>query len=467
MINKNLVLIKTPSSPNFHRNHKGDGDLYALNPNVSDAISEGKKIKKQKKPKLVSAIDILENIGKLFKDNKKSIINAMALSCAVYQSIEENQKFPLIKEINDFKLEAIDLSIYTKLIWDTICGRNSIDISATAEIFFPNHKDRFLLVNSFMLGDNPLIKEDLVAVEEGDYFNNTGIKLTDKSHRILTKHDIKLKKLKTRPDNLSIPDNIVYKKLFYPKNVKDELQTIRELLSEEKLHKFRNRIKSKALSNGLTILMHGKPGTGKTETVYQLAKASGREIIHVDISQAKSMWFGESEKIVKQIFKDYSAYRQNAEKIPILLLNEADAIISKRKDIEQSNTAQTENAIQNIILETMENFDGILIATTNMLENMDSAFERRFLFKINFTNPDVATKAQIWKNKLPELSAENSKRLAEKFNLNGAQIDNIVTKCLTYEIINYKQVNIKQIEKYCEAEDYLNTLQTTIKKIGF
>ena len=64
---------------------------------------------------------------------------------------------------------------------------------------------------------------------------------------------------------------------------------------------------------------------------------------------------------------------------PILLFNEADAVFSKRKDVNNGNVAQTENAIQNIILEEMENLDGILIATTNLADNLDGAFERRFV----------------------------------------------------------------------------------------
>ena len=107
------------------------------------------------------------------------------------------------------------------------------------------------------------------------------------------------------------------------------------------------------------------------------------------------------EKKIKEVFTDYKELCNKMKKLkcgrtPILLFNECDAVFSKRKDISYSNTAQTENSIQNIILEEMENLEGILIASTNLTDNLDPAFERRFLFKIQFENPSVEAKKAIW-----------------------------------------------------------------------
>jgi SpoVK/Ycf46/Vps4 family AAA+-type ATPase len=90
------------------------------------------------------------------------------------------------------------------------------------------------------------------------------------------------------------------------------------------------------------------------------------------------------KKIIKQVFKDYKSYAKGLQATPILFFNEADAIIAKRKELNFSNVSDTENRIQNILLEEFENFEGILIATTNLVNNMDNAFERRFLFKVEF-----------------------------------------------------------------------------------
>ena len=85
------------------------------------------------------------------------------------------------------------------------------------------------------------------------------------------------------------------------------------------------------MPSGITVLFHGAPGTGKTASTYQIAKNTGRDIMMVDISDTKSMWFGESEKRIKAVFADYNKSLKYSKIAPILVFNEADAVFSKRK----------------------------------------------------------------------------------------------------------------------------------------
>ncbi|MFW5663914.1 MAG: AAA family ATPase, partial [bacterium] len=169
-------------------------------------------------------------------------------------------------------------------------------------------------------------------------------------------------------------------------------------------------------------------------------------------------------KVIKRIFTDYRSYASQCKRMPILLFNEADAIISKRKDSASSNVAQTENAIQNIILDELENFEGIFMATTNLMSNMDKAFDRRFLFKVEFDKPGTAVKARIWQNKLPVLSEEQCTALAGEFDFTGGQIDNIVRKCETYDVLYGTVASMDTIVKYCRSE---NLQQMALTAIGF
>jgi SpoVK/Ycf46/Vps4 family AAA+-type ATPase len=142
--------------------------------------------------------------------------------------------------------------------------------------------------------------------------------------------------------------------------------------------------------------------------------------------------FGESEKKIKEIFDQYRDYAENSEIAPILLFNEADAVIGKRMEFTGDSRAvdQTENAIQNIILQEIENLKGILIATTNLTENMDNAFERRFLYKIEFSNPTPS--ARKW------------------------TIDNVISGV---------SPSLDTMFSYCDAE--LLSKKETMGKIGF
>lgn len=145
---------------------------------------------------------------------------------------------------------------------------------------------------------------------------------------------------------------------------------------------------------------------------------------------------------------------ETEKKTPILLFNEADGIIGKRKSAGSSNIADTENAIQNIILEEMENFEGIMFATTNLVDNMDAAFERRFLYKIKFEKPSAEISAKIWKLKLPFLNDAECLKLAKDFSFSGGEMENIARKCTTHEILNGDTVGFSLVKKFCSEEKW-------------
>lgn len=188
----------------------------------------------------------------------------------------------------------------------------------------------------------------------------------------------------------------------------------------------------------------------------QITKVTGRSIVHVDISESKSAWFGESEKRIKKIFTSNKnackICKKKGEKMLILLFTEADSLISKHKSDTSGNCAQTENAIQNIILEELENLKGIFIATTNLATNMNAAFERRFLFKIKFENPSVEAKTSIWMDKLSWIDKNAANEFAEKYDFSGGQIDNIIRKIAMNEVITGERPDLAEIHSMCNCE---------------
>jgi SpoVK/Ycf46/Vps4 family AAA+-type ATPase len=218
------------------------------------------------------------------------------------------------------------------------------------------------------------------------------------------------------------------------------------------------------MRKGIAILFHGSPGTGKTASAYEIARRTGRDLYAVDISRTKSMWFGESEKIIKDLFDRYGRLVKNSDKAPILLFNEADAIFSTRKGITSSPVSQTENTIQNIILQEMENLNGIMIATTNLTVNLDKAFERRFLFKIAFTRPDTLTRQQILLDKLPVLQPAEAAQIASRFDLSGGNIENVARKTEMYKVLHGKYPEIEQLTAFCGEEGMVDPQR---RAIGF
>jgi SpoVK/Ycf46/Vps4 family AAA+-type ATPase len=137
---------------------------------------------------------------------------------------------------------------------------------------------------------------------------------------------------------------------------------------------------------------------------------------------------------------------------PILLFNEADAIINKRSTNVERSVDKMENAVQNIILEEMENLEGILIATTNLTSNIDTAFERRFIYKVEFHKPGVATKKHIWQSMINELNDSDAQTLASEFDLSGGQIENVMRKQFVDKILYDEAPTLEKLRNYCTQE---------------
>lgn len=172
-------------------------------------------------------------------------------------------------------------------------------------------------------------------VTETSFFGEyTVLKLTDKAKELYFEEDAQLFIEKLDKKEFISYTDIKEKRLFFSAKEQEQLALIGNTLQEQNYQSLVKRLESKGLSRGIAILLYGAPGIGKTESVMQWAKQSGRDIIHVDISAAKSMWYGESEKIVKDIFIRYKRMYKRSSVKPILLFNEADAIFSKRRNMD-------------------------------------------------------------------------------------------------------------------------------------
>ncbi len=245
---------------------------------------------------------------------------------------------------------------------------------------------------------------------------------------------------------------ITQKKLYYNSLEGQQVERLKELMNEKRFEEIRQKMKEKGLRTGFTCLFYGGPGTGKTETVYQIARKSGRDLFVIDVSQIKSCWVGESEKNIKDVFVKYRQTVKAGGTVPILLFNEADAIFGIRQQGAERAVDKMENSLQNIILQEMEDLDGILMATTNFTANLDKAFERRFLYKVHFEKPSIEARAAIWRSMIPDLSVDQSIQLASDYDFSGGQIENVSRKRAIAAILETAELDYATIRSYCEEE---------------
>jgi Cdc6-like AAA superfamily ATPase len=438
-------------------------EMITINEKIVEAILKNQPMPQLKGLAIDDVFDMLDKIDKLQLNRESHGITTCALFEKAEELISKCMHFPLIKKINSLDLIIEDTFLFLYIINRTLSGLESVYLSYFLERVFDGLARRVNYSQGLVSGENGLIKSNIIEIVEARFFADTEVKLTSFSRNLLKESGLDLFVSKTKKGNTIKPSEIPFRKLIFGKSEMSQLFLLKDLLEDTKFRETQKRLSEKNLPKGVTALLYGAPGTGKTEIVKQMAKESNRMLVNVDISQSKSMWFGESEKIVKRIFTSYKTIASECDLAPILLFNEADAIFSKRKDVERSNVAQTENSIQNIILEELENFEGILIATTNLAENLDSAFERRFLFKVHFHKPSVIIRAQIWKSKLPLLNDEECNILAREYDFSGGQIDNVLRKNEIHEIIHGEKVTLSTLLAFCGEEHLANSRV----KIGF
>lgn len=430
------------------------GDInYCIPQQVLDAMSSNEAFQR-KSYKNSTGIELFQHFYDITHLRHENELSSELLWEEVKRLLDENPQLPYVKALRMQQMSDINETIVTHMCRHLVLsGVDSLDLSHLVFLFdCPHMRNEF--VRTLSEGTHYLIRNRWVenAFSEG-FREREEFRLTNKAREYLLK-DYKIKDAVVNTGCDVLPSNeISVKELFFADEVRQQIDSLAELLDESHYLQICNRLKERGLRQGFACLFYGAPGTGKTESVLQLAQKTGRDIMKVNISEIKSMWVGESEKNIKAIFDRYRAVAKHSKRTPILLFNEADAIIGKRRKGAERSIDKMENSIQNIILQEMESLEGIMIATTNLIENMDSAFERRFLYKVKFEKPELAQRIKIWQSMMPELSEEAAERLASAYDFSGGQIENITRKCDIERILYGNDfVTEEKIEQYCREE---------------
>jgi len=444
-------LVKMGILRRLRNNMNGEFD-YAVAPTLLESLSKNEPYQR-KSYKDATGIQFFQYFYDITHLRYEDELSTELMLEEIERLMDENPELPYVKALRDIEMTDISRAVITHMSRHLVLsGTTSIPMNHLVFLLDSQHQ-KYDFDRMMSEGKHFLMREGWVenAFSEG-FKDKEEYQLTLKAREVLLK-DYDIKPGENKGCDVMQSDKITMKQLFFADNVESQLDSLSELLSEENYQGICNRLKERGLRQGFACLFYGEPGTGKTESVLQIARKTGRDIMQVNISEVKSMWVGESEKNIKAIFDRYRAIAKHSKRIPILLFNEADAVIGKRKEGAERSVDKMENSIQNIILQEMESLEGIMIATTNLVQNMDVAFERRFLYKVKFEKPELAQRTKIWQSMMPRLSAESAGKLASSFDFSGGQIENITRKC-DIESILYGDdyVTDEKIEQYCREE---------------
>ncbi|MFM7202962.1 MAG: AAA family ATPase [Myxococcota bacterium] len=243
--------------------------------------------------------------------------------------------------------------------------------------------------------------------------------------------------------------------LILPEGVKQQLQMFEGFVRNRyKVYETWGVGRKMTSGRGVKALFFGTSGTGKTMAASVIASQLNLDLYKVDLSSIVSKWVGETEKNLDRVFTE--AGRSHA----LILFDEADALFGKRGAVERG-TDRYSNMEINYLLQRFEEFEGVVILTSNFPRGIDDAFSRRMQFVVEFPFPDPEMRLRLWKAKLPgelPLAADvKLERLAEKFELSGANIQNVMMGAAFLAAEHHREVGML---------DFMRAVQWEYAKIG-
>ncbi|MEG0815731.1 MAG: ATP-binding protein [Mucinivorans sp.] len=434
---------------------------------VIEAIKNNQIIDFQHKTNL-NTKKLFEVIEELINERENHEIKEEGLLHELDDLMNDNPQLVFTQKIKEYNIEDYQ----ERLLFYAICHRliNENDDKVGWHDFEDLYDEKW---SSEILCNR--IKEEITGLQSSkliEFSNSDGFGDRDYFHlSSKAKEELFAEiSLKTESKKISSKDllkfaDITSKQLYYNDGERQQIETLSTLLLQDNFRTVQERLVESGMRKGFACLFYGAPGTGKTETLYQIAKRTGRDIMVVDVAQIKSMWVGGSEKNITSLFDRYRALVKESEIAPILFFNEADAIIGIRQQGAERAVDKMENSIQNIILQEMETIEGIMVATTNLTQNLDKAFERRFLYKIEFTKPSAEAKQQIWQTMIPLLPENWARDLSVNYEFSGGQIENIARKETVERIIHGGELSLDTLKTYCDEE--LLDKKPSRRRIGY
>ena len=399
----------------------------------------------------------------------------------VKKMLKTRKKFPLQYLIEVYGLDHNEQTIIMYLLKNELEGQ-TCEIEKIKQTISQNRCD-LLKHQSYFEDDSKLIANSLIELESLHGFKS--------AFEITLCPDIVLKLMdekSIKPKN-QIKELLQGNDIFSFREPEQSFETL--ILDREKkdillhgINQYQNNttntliewgvynLKQTGKNQGLLILLYGPPGTGKTYCAHTMANYLNKPLLTTDISRLLSCWVGESEQNVRRLFTTYDKIYKRVENPPVLLLNEADQFLTTRT-MSGKSVDRMYNQMQNLFLEAFENFKGVLVCTTNLRDNLDKAFSRRFHLKLEFPLPKFEERKKLWKLHLPEtipgVNDVDNVTLAKRYELSGGQISVVVKNAATEAAgrsIKDRSLQQADLEKYCLLE--LNSsFGSAQKRYGF
>jgi hypothetical protein len=458
MIGKN----KTQKQNNLHLNEEEieiKGFIMDQSITIQDNLKALKHRSKDEIDQLINELGILINEKRLLGYQHPHRLNEFYLN---ENETKPSKSLHIIPwELTLLKLTTLSARQDSSVnLWHQLCFKNNPFLSELLKLQLSNLEITILTENliSFILGKGSVYLNEMGF--DPEYYLSAYLSLRKGELKAL---ELGLFRCVVESDNTTIridttqkavelfagvaKDNTVKTNSYLPESIRkietEEIELV-DLILDSKSQAIFNVLERAIIKNqankGISVLLHGPSGCGKTEFVMQLARQTDVPIYQLNMASIRSKWIGDTEKIATEAFRAYINACKEKKQIGILLMNEADGLLGKRIVVERGNDLHA-NQIQNTFLQLLEEFNGVLIATTNFPQNIDDAFKRRFLFWHEMQKPTEELNIQIIVNAI-----------------NGGKIPEELATIIPSHGLTLAQMN-KAIRQYNELKDYCSLEQ--------
>jgi len=391
ILNNELESLKLKRIIKLNKKEDNEITCYLTNDTI-DAVLKGQN-SNLKNNKNVKIENLLQAVNReLYKG-----IDDEEISSAISDCFEDFNCLREVKLIQNLKLNEVDRTILLFVILRRVIYKETaVALERIFRVALNDPFNRYYVKREFESGKNHLFTANILI-----YSASSNPKEKVEMHPEFIKK-IKLKELGKEID-FTIDSNLIT--LINPNEIKLQTQMVYEqstniefldkILSTDGFISVSEKLKTEKIGeNQLVAMLYGLSGTGKTQTVKNIAAKYNRPILQVNISQIKDPYIGISEKNISEVFvlyrkalehfQRYDAKLKGFTGTPILYIDEFESLMPQRTAFESSPAGNMLTNMVGVFLTEIEKLQGILLLSTNIPSSIDSAFHRRINFKFNF-----------------------------------------------------------------------------------
>ena len=302
LIEKSLIEIEDEDGGKS-RKSKYEKSSFFIPDDITNQVYANQPIQ-SKEYEIFDIYSFIKTVSGYIEKRKYENIDTTDLLSMVEELETRNKHLSQISLLKS-KLTCFDRTLLYEVFDDLVNHGMPSNLDITLNNMIDKPRERRVIFRSITEKTSKLFELEYIELSNGRFANDFNLMLTNKAIEFFLGEDAELFKRTKKAKNVISHNDITNKDLFYGEKLGKEIEFLTQSLMEENFCVLQNRLSNMSLTKGLSTIFYGSPGTGKTASVFLIAKQTGRDIMKVEIQESKSMFYGQSEKKISDIFSNY------------------------------------------------------------------------------------------------------------------------------------------------------------------